>query len=225
MMKWIWIGGAGLAALFLGSRAAMRIGGLRSSLFGGLTAADLKYAIEESKKAELDPPQRSVSGATNLYLEKIKRDFPDFHLPEAKTAVSLLVQEALEIRYTGKTRFTESYVEDDLAASIEKSPSPRQLDSVEIHTVTIANYVKTKEYATITYQASAGYRLDGKKIETRYEIDSTIKFIDEASTHLLTCKNCGGVIESTAQKVCAYCGSGIVWDTRLSWRFTAITEK
>ena len=110
-----------------------------------------------------------------------------------------------------------------MAQSVRRDEKIKNVSSVTVHKISISNYIKTNEYATVFYQASVGYMLDDKKTEDRYKIESTIKFIDdEMPAHLLVCKNCGGVIESTAQKVCAYCGSGIVWDTRMSWRFTKI---
>ena len=90
-------------------------GSLRDELLGGLTAADIKFAIDQAKNAELDPPERSISGATGIYLNKILADFPDFHLPEAKAAIELLISEYLPIRFEGADRFVKSKVEKSLA--------------------------------------------------------------------------------------------------------------
>lgn len=221
------IAAALIAALWLVKfirRKVRSAGGiLRNELLGGLTAADLKYALDQAKAAELDPPEKSISGATDIYIKKILKDFPDYHLPEARAAVSLLISEYLALRFGGAQQFVKSEVENSLAQAVRKAEGIRTVSDIVVHKVSISNYVKTNEYATITYQASAGYKLNEKKIEDRFKIESTIKFTEnELPAHLLVCKNCGGVIESTSQKVCAYCGSGIVWDTRMSWRFTSI---
>ncbi|MBQ7595897.1 MAG: hypothetical protein IJU45_04445 [Clostridia bacterium] len=208
---------------FIRRRVRSARNSLRDELLGGLTAADIKFAIDQAKNAELDPPERSISGATGIYLNKIIADFPDFHLPEAKAAIKLLINEYLPIRFEGADSFAKSKVEKSLAQSVRKEENLKNVSDITVHKISISDYIKTNEYATIVYQASAGYRLDDKKTEDRFIIESTIKFIeDELPAHLLVCKNCGGTIESTAQKVCPYCGSGIVWDTRMSWRFTKI---
>ena len=216
-----------IALLWLVKFIRVKIRGARSrvrdELLGGLTAADIKFAIDQAKNAELDPSPKSISGATNIYLNKILADFPDFHLPEAKASVELLINEYLPIRFEGAKNFIKSEVEPSLAKSVRTEEKILNVSDILVHKISISNYIKTSEFATITYQASAGYRLDDKKIEDRFIIESTIKFIEnDVPSHLLVCRNCGGVIESTSQKVCAYCGSGIVWDTRKSWRFTKI---
>lgn len=198
---------------------------IKKELFGGLTMKDLGRAVNQAKNAEIKPPEKSVSSATNIYLPKIEKDFPDYHLPEAKAAISILISEFFAVRYENASSFVKAETSPGLFEAVSKTEESHNISDVCIHRITITGYVRTKEFATITYQISGGYRLDGKITESRFEAESTIRYLEEeTAVHMLTCKNCGGAIDSSVQKFCPYCGSGIVWDTRVSWQFTSVKE-
>jgi predicted RNA-binding Zn-ribbon protein involved in translation (DUF1610 family) len=198
---------------------------ISSELLGGIKMSDLRNAIKEGSKEAENPSQRSLFGATSIYLPKILKDFPDFHFPEARNSVSLLLNEYIKIRYGEMDDFKKSIVENDLISMISRAEKPAEVTGIEFHDCAIRNYLKTAEYATITYIATVGYAADGKKYEERYQIDSTLKLSEEGiPKKLMICTQCGGAIDTTAHKYCPYCGSGIVWDTKLSWRFTALKE-
>ena len=175
-------------------------------------------------KAQPDTPEpKTVFGATSIYLPQVVRDFPDFHNSDAIAAVKTLVFEYLAIRYEGQTQFTKSVVSDGLIAMIDRS-SGHTVKNETVHKTAMSNYVKTRECATITYQASVGYLLDGERVEERYAVEYTISLRDEyGEKKALVCPCCGGAYTSTSQTVCAYCGAGIVRDTVKSWRFTSIS--
>ena len=165
---------------------------------------------------------KTVFGATSIYLPKVERDFPDFHNNDAVAAVKTLVCEYLAIRYEGKESFTKSIVSNGLIAMIDRQPG-HTVNIEAVHQVAMSRYVKTRECATITYQASVGYLLDENPVEERYAVEYTMSLRDEyGEKKALICPHCGGAYASTGQTVCAYCGSGIVRDTVKSWRFTSI---
>ena len=106
---------------------------------------------------------------------------------------------------------------------VPRAAAPAELSDVAFHDCAIRSYIKTSEYATITYIATIGYTAGDKRYEDRYLVDSTLKLSEMGiPKKLLICSQCGGAIDSTALKYCPYCGSGIVWDTKLSWRFTTV---
>lgn len=193
------------------------------SLLGGLKMSDLKYAIQSAREAEITPEPRTVFGATSIYLPQIIKDFPDFHESDAVTAVKKLIFEYLSIRYEGKERFAESNTEPGLESLVDVKSADGKVTGAKVHAVAISKYVKTKEYATITYQASVGYSVDGKREEERYAVEYTLKLREnDIEQKTLICPQCGGAFDSTSQTACPYCGSGIIRDTIMSWRFSSI---
>ena len=167
--------------------------------------------------------QKTVFGATSIYLPLVRRDFPDFHNSDAVAAVKTLVCEFLAIRYEGRQSFEKSIVSEGLIAMIDRQPG-HTVNDESVHQVAMSNYVKSLECATITYQASVGYLLDGNRVEERYAVEYTMSLRDEyGEKKALVCPQCGGAYTSTSQKFCAFCGSGIVRDTVKSWRFTSIS--
>ncbi len=198
---------------------------ITDDLLGGIRLSDLKNAMQEGSREADNPTPRTLFGATSIYLPRILKDFPDFHMPEAKNAVGLLLTEYLKIRYGELEDFKDSNVERDLISMVPKAETAGAVTDVNFHDCAVRNYLKTQEYATITYIATIGYTALGRRFEERYQVDSTLKLSEEGiPKKLLICSQCGGAIDTTAHKFCPYCGSGIVWDTKLSWRFTSVKE-
>ena len=166
-----------------------------------------------------------MSGATNLYLPKITKDFADFHNSEALAAINIFINEYLDIKYNEKNKFEHSNIEPGLEEIIALSPIRGSVHNVNIHKTAIYAYDKTNEYATITYQIAVGYNVNDSRKEERYKIEYTLKLSEKGiADKILQCDNCGATIDSTAIEVCPYCDARIIRDTRMSWRFTSITE-
>ncbi len=194
----------------------------KSEITGGLTGEDLRYAVQKAREAEINPEPRTVFGATSIYLPRITADFPDYHNEEAITAVKKLIFEYLAIRYEGQESFSDSNTDPGLERMVDRSPGHTITDE-KVHAAAISDYRKTNEYATVTYQASVGYRLDAKPVEERYAVKYTLKLTEnDVAAKLLVCPRCGGTFGSTAEKECPFCGSPVIRDTVLSWRFTSI---
>ena len=194
--------------------------------FAGTAGSFMREALRVLRlvKAVPDTPEpKTVFGATSIYLPQVVRDFPDFHNSDAIAAVKTLVCEYLAIRYEGKPGFAKSIVSEGLIAMIDKTPG-HTVNNEAVHKVAMSGYVRTKECATITYQASVGYLLDETPVEERYAVEYTMSLRDEyGEKKALVCPRCGGAYTSTSQTFCAYCGAGIVRDTIKSWRFTSIS--
>ena len=169
---------------------------------------------------------KSVSGATTIYLNQIKRDFPDYHFPDVKFAVNNFIIEFLSIQYGVKKCFSNSNVHPSIINIIPKSISEHKINNIIINNVSICDYDKSDEYATVKLQCSVGFNVDNKRIETRYKIDHTLRLTENnVATKTLICQNCGATIENTSITRCEYCNTKIIRDTILTWKFTSIKEE
>ena len=186
----------------------------------------VKSTIQELQKAEeLDPTPKSVSGATDLYLKQIKAAFPEFHETDAESAINVFMHEYLDIVYGKTSRFEQSNVDDRLLDYLKVNEHRASPYNISINRVAISGFKKSDAYATITYNVSVGYHVDGKRIETRYQINYTFKILDKyMMSEALTCANCGANLESTSTTVCPYCDAKIIRDTIMSWKFSSIKE-
>lgn len=178
-----------------------------------------------AKEAANAPPEpRSVSAATPIYLPKIEKDFAGYHFQEAVNSVKTVLHEYLAIRYEGAEKFEKSNVSDQLIATIERQAG-HTVEGEQVHKVGIAGYTKTRNYATITYQAAVGFTLDGNPVEGRYNVDATFRLIEnDIAQKSLICPHCGGTYDSAKDTICPFCGSDIVRDTFMSWQITSVTE-
>ena len=221
-------GGVGLvviigAALIFG---VALLGSFKSSMRKGdmPSIREISDLVKEVQSVDRTVEPKSVSGATSIYLPMVVKDFPDFHNEEAIAAVKTLLCEYLAIRYEGAQDFMKSQVSEGLLSTVDKGKGHEVKDET-VHKVAMSKYVKTKEYATITYQAAVGYKLDGEPVEERYAVEYTLKLIENGYTaQTLICPRCGGSFDSTKDTRCPYCGGAIVRDTWFSWLFTAISE-
>ena len=68
------------------------------------------------------------------------------------------------------------------------------------------------------------------KLQTVYEVDLVyLQDADKMGVYAeglgLTCPNCGAPVRNLGQKVCEYCGSGIIEVNTRVWKFNSITEE
>jgi rubrerythrin len=191
----------------------------------GVGLNEVTQLVSLAQDVSKEPEEKSVSGATNVYLPKITKDFVDFHNSEVLVAIKVFINEYLDIKYKEKTKFEYSNIEQGLEEIIPISQTRGNVYDVNIHKTAICNYNKTNEYATITYQVAVGYNINSERKEERYKVEYTLKLSENGiADKILTCDNCGATIDSTAIEVCPYCDTRIIRDTRMSWRFTTIAE-
>ena len=191
----------------------------------GIGITDASQLISLAKDISQEPEKRSVSGETNVYLPKITKDFIDFHNAEVLSAINVFINEYLDIKYKEKTHFEHSNTEKGLEEIIQHSEVKGKPHNITIHKTAISAYEKTNEYATITYQSAVGYNINNTRKEKRYKIEYTLKLSENGICEkILECDNCGASISSTAIETCPYCDARIIRDTRMSWKFTSITE-
>jgi hypothetical protein len=174
------------------------------------------YAEEENKP-------KTVGGATDLYLNKIHKDFPDFHYSEAKNSMKVFIAEYLDIIYRQNSRFEESNIDDRLLTNIQLESMIVRPTNVVMNNMAICDYTKSSDYATITFNVSAGYNIGTTRHEKLYAVEYTFKLLDgHMLTEALLCNNCGGALNSTSIKICPYCDTRIIRDTIMTWKFSSI---
>lgn len=200
------------------------IGSITGKIIGtSLNSGDISRLVNDAKEISEEPNPKSVSGMTKTYLPKIQKDFVDFHNTEAVSAIKIFMNEFLDIKYGKKQQFEKSNVENGLELMINRE-NKKNIRNVDIHKVVISNYIKTNEYATITYQVAVGYNCDTRK-EERYKIEYTMKLKEDGvASEAMVCEKCGAAIESTSIENCPYCDVRIIRDTRMSWQFTSIIK-
>lgn len=196
----------------------------------GMSVSDVQNIVSTvntlANSAEEIVEPKSVSGATTIYLKQIERDFPDFHNYDAESAIKNFVSEYLSIKYEDKQSFKNANVDDGIIGLIEKDISIKDVKDIVFNKIAIAGYKKSDEYATINYQCSVGFNIEGRRIETRYKINYTLRLAqDNIATKALICPNCGATIESTSETLCPYCDTKIIRDTIFNWVFTSIIEE
>lgn len=178
-------------------------------------------SIAEGMMNNVEP--KSVGGSTKIYLKQIMRDFPDYNNEDAENAIKTFVFEYLEIKYGIKNNFVKSRISDKILLTPEKTGN--NISNIKLNEIAIYRYSKTTNFATITYRCSVGFDNNGNRIETRYEVDYTLQLAEDNIASLsMKCENCGGVLSSTDELVCPYCGAAIIKDTILNWFITEIKE-
>lgn len=204
-----------------------------------LGTSDLLKGLKELESENYNSPL-SVSGGTNLYLPKIKRNFPDFEFEIVSKKVeqfffayfeALEKQSILPLRALENTAAVKSKVEfeiEDMKSLGEKIG----LDNIKTNGISIWNYSKSKEVATITFQISLGYRyrkensagIEQGVAQAKYSLDMSYLFEDySADSFSLNCQNCGGPIKDTST-VCEFCGSGLIRNIEMVWRISGFDE-
>lgn len=171
-----------------------------------------------------NPTIKSISGATSLYLPKIQKDFPQFHPADAENETSSFLKDYIHIRFGKETEFKNSE-NTRLQFMVQKEQSGN-ISDIKINKIAISNYTKTREYATITYQVSLGYTLNGSRIETRYDVEYSFQLQENhVASANMTCPVCGAAIENSSWTKCLYCDTAIVKDTIFNWYITNVKEK
>lgn len=180
----------------------------------------LNQISEESKNTPY-----SVSGGNTLYLPKVQSDFPDYHretMEEKVKEFALLYFKSIEERKLAefnKTPISSTVKEliDSKVTDLIDSNKTEKHDNIKIHAITIYNYTKTTELATVRYQVSLEYLGNNGKTQCKYEIDLTYLFKDiDKDSFSVRCSHCGGSLIGTGLE-CEYCGTIIVRNITKVW--------
>ena len=150
--------------------------------------------IDVSSFDDFETRPRSLSGRDSQLLPKILKDFPDFNVTSAKSAVKEKLRETLS-----------------------------DVSDLKIHNVVINGYTGTPAEKTIIFQAALQFSENGKTVQKRYVLNYAF-LIEGGEVAAANCPNCGAPIPGFSEKVCEYCGSRLVNVMGNTWKFTEICE-
>lgn len=184
------------------------------------------------------PAQKTIGGATEMFLGKILKDFPEYHNSDAENDVKAVISDYIQISHGQKSTFATNSVNELVARSVPRRENGNIMN-LKVHKIAIYNYQKTLDYATVTYRCSVGYKLNSRQIETRFEVSYTFQIKEQGiATKNVICNTCGAPLDNFYNKhtnpnihtktradgVCPYCGTKIIRDTIMNWLVSGINE-
>lgn len=170
------------------------------------------------------PKIRSLSSAGDLFLDRIKRDFPEYNpamvLNRVKKDARIYLQSAKE----GHTLFREgvSYsFRERLAYSLPTDVK----GGIEVYNAALSDYDDRGRDRILVFQAAAEY-LDSR--DALCPVRLTLKYIAaydgnvDGEVRGFNCPNCGAPLPIVGSKICHYCGTGIKSSAGLGWILTDV---
>ena len=184
----------------------------------GFAGMNLKQIIDEARLEDQEVP-KSLSSMDSIYLEQIKKDFPDISISELKRQAEKVILDtfhAIEKKdssaFHGKIKsFVDSMI-GDFAGDVS-------FQQMKIHNTVVSSYKKEGGLATIYFSTSFEYYVhqNGKSVKTQDRAKTEFIYVydmqevePEQKVLGIHCPNCGSPITSLGQKSCSYCGQAIL---------------
>ena len=188
---------------------------LDSAGFSGMSLGDV---IKEAKLEDQEVP-KSLSSMDSIYLENIKRDFPNININELKSKAEKVILDSFNSierkNSSGLKGKIKSFTDDIINDYKDKDV---RFDNFKIHNTVVSRYTNDRGVATITFGTSFEYNLvvDDKVVKTQDRVKTEFIYvidIDKVPANMkafgINCPNCGSPIKNLGEKSCAYCGSAI----------------
>ena len=170
------------------------------------------------------PKIRSLSSAGDLFLDRIKRDFPEYNpamvLNRVKKDARIYLQSAKE----GHTLFREG-VSDSFRERLAYSLPTDVKGGIEVYNAALSDYDDRGRDHILVFQAAAEY-LDSR--DALRPVRLTLKYIAaydgnvDGEVRGFNCPNCGAPLPIVGSKICHYCGTGIKSSAGLGWILTDV---
>ena len=170
------------------------------------------------------PKIRSLSSAGDLFLDRIKRDFPEYNpamvLNRVKKDARIYLQSAKE----GHTLFREG-VSDFFRERLAYSLPTGVKGGIEVYNAALSDYDDRGRDRILVFQAAAEY-LDSR--DALRPVRLTLKYIAaydgnvDGEVRGFNCPNCGAPLPIVGSKICHYCGTGIKSSAGLGWILTDV---
>ena len=193
--------------------------------------------IEGIKKEELETQStpKTITGMEKLDLPRLNNDFKNLNINELKRdseskVINCLKQIEKKDSSNVKEEILKIWINNKLQELKDKNVT---YDSIKIHKTILNRYEKKDAIATIKIHIALEYiyREDNKspqKIQTRFELEY-IYVIDEEKIGTLkgvglNCPICGAPIKNLGDKMCDYCGSGVIDILKRTWVLNNIRE-
>ncbi|MCI8347308.1 MAG: hypothetical protein HFJ12_05145 [Bacilli bacterium] len=193
---------------------------LSRKIFG---TSDIGKVIQTGEFLDEETP-KSLSSLDNLYLDQIKRDFPEMNINELKSLVETNIIEcmdAIEEKNIKGLKTTNEKIRRYVLAKIrDLKDNHIEYKDIKFHKTVVSKYENKKGIATIYFGTAFEYfykknqgvfhkKQDRIITECIYvidfeQVDSKIKSLG------LNCPNCGAPIKALKYKKCSYCNSGVI---------------
>lgn len=170
------------------------------------------------------PKIRSLSSAGDLFLDRIKRDFPEYNpamvLNRVKKDARIYLQSAKE----GHTLFRGG-VSDSFRERLAYSLPTDVKGGIEVYNAALSGYDDRGRDRILVFQAAAEY-LDSR--DALLPVRLTLKYIAaydgnvDGEVRGFNCPNCGAPLPIVGSKICHYCGTGIKSSAGLGWILTDV---
>lgn len=186
----------------------------------------LSYILSALKSAGTveRPKIRSLSSTGDLFLDRIKRDFPEYNpamvLNRVKKDARIYLQSAKE----GHTLFREG-VSDSFRERLAYSLPTDVKGGIEVYNAALSDYDDSGRDRILVFQAAAEY-LDSR--DALRPVRLTLKYIAaydgnvDGEVRGFNCPNCGAPLPIVGSKICHYCGTGIKSSAGLGWILTDV---
>lgn len=182
------------------------------------------FSALKSTGAVERPKIRSLSSAGDLFLDRIKRDFPEYNpamvLNRVKKDARIYLQSAKE----GHTLFREG-VSDSFRERLAYSLPTDVKGGIEVYNAALSDYDDRGRDRILVFQAAAEY-LDSR--DALRPVRLTLKYIAaydgnvDGEVRGFNCPNCGAPLPIVGSKICHYCGTGIKSSAGLGWILTDV---
>ncbi len=211
-------------------------------LFG---TENVRKGVQQMEMEYASTP-KSVSSATGLYLPRIMKDFPEFHLEEMKSRAENVLTSYLRGVDTGNGRLLTEGTRElreklDMRIEMLRGAGIREhYERIKVHKTEIHKYRKDKGRCSIVFQTAAEHihyqeqnsavikghreRLEQAKynVEVSYIQDQEqVENLSDAGLAMV-CPNCGAPLSSLGAKTCAYCDSPVLEFNIRVWNFTDV---
>lgn len=170
------------------------------------------------------PKIRSLSSAGDLFLDRIKRDFPEYNPAMVLNRVKKDARIYLQSSKEGHTMFREG-VSDSFRERLAYSLPPDVKGGIEVYNAALSDYDDRGRDRILVFQAAAEY-LDSR--DALRPVRLTLKYIAaydgnvDGEVRGFNCPNCGAPLPIVGSKICHYCGTGIKSSAGLGWILTDV---
>ena len=186
----------------------------------------LSYILSALKSAGAveRPKIRSLSSTGDLFLDRIKRDFPEYNPAMVLNRVKKDARIYLQSDKEGHTLFREG-VSDSFRERLAYSLPTDVKGGIEVYNAALSDYDDRGRDRILVFQAAAEY-LDSR--DALRPVRLTLKYIAaydgnvDGEVRGFNCPNCGAPLPIVGSKICHYCGTGIKSSAGLGWILTDV---
>ena len=198
-----------------------KVGDFLEEYFG---TRSLKGAIEKSKITDSETP-KTVYSMENVYLEQIRKDFPELNINELKSSAEMNIRNvlhAIETKDMNVLKNKNDRIYSYAQSKIEDLKDNKFMcDNISFHKTVLSRYEKKNEVATMEFQTSLEYYTKEndkvrRKKQTRFKtqfihvIDAKMYGENKIKVLGLNCHNCGAPIKDIDKRNCDYCKSKLI---------------